>query len=61
MTKKVKRFVLFIVLAFISSLLASKKAEAMKICLIPKNSDGKLMYQGTATNINVGSVVHDCY
>lgn len=61
MTRKVKKFVLFFCLAFVSSLLANKKAEAMKICLVPKNSDGKLMYQGNATNINANSITHDCY
>ena len=61
MTKKVKKFVLFFVLAFISSLIASKKAEAMKICLVPKNSNGKLVYQGSVIDMDANSISHDCY
>ena len=60
MAKKVKKYILLIIFSFVSSLLTGKAAEAMKVCLFPKNSDGKLLYQGSATDKEVASLGSDC-
>ena len=48
MVKKVKRFIVFFLFSFLYSLFG-KPAEAATVCLVPKDSDGKLKYNGAST------------
>lgn len=66
MVKKVKRFFVFLLFSLFYSLLSGKGALAApaknRLCVVPKNSSGKLVYNGGAMGVNASEVVSDfCY
>ena len=67
MVKKVKRFFVFLLFSLFYSLLSGKGALAAstknnRLCVVPKNSSGKLVYNGGATGVSALAVGSDfCY
>ena len=63
MVKKVKRFVVFVVFSFFYSLLAGKTAEAASVCLVPKDANGNLKYNGASTAVSAETIAQEswCY
>ena len=49
MVKKIKKLIVFTLFAFFYSLF-SKQTEAAIGCVVPKGSNGKLLYQGIQTD-----------
>ena len=60
MVKKVKRFIVFILLSFLYSLLFNRPAEAAskgaRVCLIPKTKTGNLKYNGVDAGVDARQV-----
>ena len=66
MVKKVKRFFVFLLFSLFYSLLSGKGALAApaknRLCVVPKNSSGRLVYNGGATGESASAVGVDfCY
>lgn len=66
MVKKVKRFFVFLLFSLFYSLLSGKGALATpaknRLCIVPKNSSGRLVYNGGATGESASAVGSDfCY